>query len=282
MDFIELLVLMASLYFSYKFSTRWYRRLLTIWPPKRNKSAKYILGLLPAFSLAIILYTLMFLAALDVVDNFIFIVFYIALGFAWLYLGMTLLACIFDLSWVDDAVNSSNKAALISITGGFLGLTLIYSGANVGDGPGWWCVVFAGGLGLIVWLALGLAINLFTKIFERITIERNIGCGIRFGFYLLSSGIILARACAGDWTSFSMTVLEFMDGWPVLILAGLAILVELCMLRVGRGNSKNYIFSSLIFGIIFASISVVSILLLPPLKENPIYVFTPIIRSLYV
>ncbi|MCL1976962.1 MAG: hypothetical protein FWG55_02465 [Candidatus Bathyarchaeota archaeon] len=182
------------------------------------------------------------------------------------------MSCIFDLSWLDDALNLNNTAALIAVAGGFLGLTLIYSGANIGNGPGWWCVVFTGGLGLVAWIILGLIINICTKNFERITVERDIGCGIRFGAYLLASGIILARACAGDWISFSMTVVEFTDGWSVLTLAGLLILVEWYYIYSAKsGKNNNAIFGSILLGIIFITIAIMIVYLLPPTTENPMY-----------
>jgi len=194
------------------------------------------------------------------------------LGVVWLYLGITLMSCVFDLSWIDDALNLNNNAALIAVAGGFLGLAFIYSGANVGDGPGWWCVVFTGVLGLTVWIVLGRIINKFTQVFERITVERDIGCGIRFGSYLLASGIILARACAGDWTSFLMTVVEFMDGWPVLALAGLLILVERYFInRAESDENNNSFFDSTLWGVVFILIAIAVVFLLPPTTINNIY-----------
>ncbi|MDR3000198.1 MAG: hypothetical protein LBU89_02945 [Fibromonadaceae bacterium] len=212
------------------------------------------------------------LASFDVVGSFIYILMYVFLGGAWLFLGITIMSCLFDLSWLDDALNLNNTAALIAVAGGFLGLTLIYSGANIGNGPGWWCVIFTGGLGLAVWIILGLIINICTKSFERITVERDIGCGIRFGTYLIASGIILARACAGDWTSFSMTVVDFIDAWPVLALAGLLILVELYYIYSAKsGKNNNSIYGSILFGIIFITLAIMFVYLLPPTTENPMY-----------
>ncbi|MDR0471592.1 MAG: hypothetical protein LBH79_07730 [Nitrososphaerota archaeon] len=269
---VEFLVFIVALIFSCEFLIKWYKPLLSKRPLNRNKSARYILGLLPIVSLGVILFTLRMLASFDVVDSFIYISMYLVLGIAWLFLGVTLMSGIFDLSWLDDAFNLNNKAALIAVVGGFLGLTLIYSGANIGNGPGWWCVVFSGGLGLGVWIVLGLVINSCTKIFERITVERDIGCGIRFGSYLLASGIILARACAGDWTSFYMTTVEFAYGWPVLVLAGILILVELYYIHRAKSNKTNStIFGSIVLGAVFVAIAITSTYLLPPTSENPIY-----------
>jgi len=272
MSIMEIIVFLASMYCSYKFLVKWYKPLLINNPLNDNKPARYILGFLPVGALCVILFTLNVLASFDVVESFIYILMYVALGGAWLLLGIMLMSCVFDLSWRDDALNLHNKAALVPVVGGFLGLTLIYSGANIGDGPGWWCVVFAGGLGLVAWFVLGRIINIFTKIFERITVERDIGCGIRFGAYLLASGIILARACAGDWTSFAMTIIEFMDGWPVLALAGITILVERYYISKDRLNENgNFIFGSILWGVLFIVLAAAIVYILPPTNENLIY-----------
>ncbi|MCL2358455.1 hypothetical protein [Candidatus Bathycorpusculum sp.] len=269
---VEFLVFIVSIICSFKFLVKWYEPLLSKRPLNRNKSARYILGLLPIGSFCVILFTLKMLASFDVVDSFIYISMYMVLGIAWLFLGATLMSCVFDLSWLDDALNLNNKAALIAVVGGFLGLTLIYSGANIGNGPGWWCVVFTGGLGLVAWIVLGLVINSCTKTFERITVERDIGCGIRFGSYLLASGIILARACAGDWTSFYITLVEFIDGWSVLVLAGILILVELYYIHKAKSNkTNNAIFGSIFLAVVFIAMAITIVYLLPPTSGNPIY-----------
>ena len=226
MYIVELYVLVPSVYFAMQFFKKWYGHLRSSWPPERAKLARWVLGCLPLLSLIVIFFTLRTLAAVDVVDSPLYILFYTIIGFAWLYLGLKLMTCLFDISWLDDALHSDNKAALFSIAGGFLGLTIIYAAANIGDGPGWWCVFFAGGLGLVAWILLAMTINLFTNMFERVTVDRDISCGIRFGFYLLASSIILGRASAGNWTSFWQTIVEFTVGWPALPLTALVIIIE--------------------------------------------------------
>lgn len=208
----------------------------------------------------------MTLASFDVVGDPFYIIFYLTLGFAWIHCGVFMMACVFDLSWIDDILSMNNNAALISFIGGFLGLTIIYSAANIGDGPGWWCVIFAGGLGLITWIVLALIINLLTQVFERVTIERDVLCGVRFGGYLLASGIILGRASAGDWTSFSMTVVEFMAGWTVLPLTALMIIVERVYIYKAKNKSEGGVGSlwlSVFWGMLFTIISGLSVMMLP-------------------
>lgn len=278
MDSFEFLIFIFSGYYSLHSIYNWYRRLGGMWPSGQYNTIKLTLGFLPAVSFAIILFTLKVLASFDVVGAFIYILFYIFLGFAWIFAGLYLVFMSFDLSWIDDAVENKNKAAMFAVTGAFLGLTIIYSGANVGDGPGWWCVIFAGGLGFISWILLGILINKLTGVIERITVERDIYCGIRFGSYLIASGIILGRASAGDWTSFSMTVLEFMAGWPVLSLTLLAVLIERWYTRSARSRGSignNHLFSSIYWGIIFIIIAVISVMM-SPLVENPAYDHLPV------
>ncbi|AEV69872.1 hypothetical protein [Acetivibrio clariflavus] len=273
MDLAEFLILILSAYYTAKSIKDWYKRLPELKPAKRDKAIKYVVGLLPVVSFFIILYTLKFLASFDVVNDRIYIIFYILLGYAWTFLGMKLVFLFFDISWIDDVLGLNNKAALFAVSGSFLGLVVIYSGANIGDGPGWWCVLFAGGLGLITWFLLGRIIHSFTQAFERITIDRDIGCGIRIGTYLLASGIILARASAGDWTSFYSTIVEFLVGWPVLVLTILAIIVERYYIQKTKleENSNNiYLSSSLCCSIIYLIFAAMSVTMYP-LVENPSY-----------
>jgi len=269
----EFFVFISSAIYSGYALTRWYGRLPSYGPVRRDRAVKYVLGFLPVVSFFIIAVTLRFLASFDVVNDFFYILFYILLGYAWIFLGMRWVFRFFDISWIDDVLNLNNRAALVTVGGAFLGLTLIYSGANIGDGPGWWCVIFAGGLGLISWFLLGRLVNSFTQVFERITVDRDIYCGIRFGAYLTASGIILARASAGDWTSFSHTIAEFLVGWPVLPLTALAILVERYYIRrdkMSESLNDTYLWGSLYWAAAYIVIAVVCAAVFP-LVENPIY-----------
>jgi len=271
MDLAEFIILIFSAFYTAIKIRGWYRRLPEVKPVKRDKVIKYVLGLLPVVSLFIILYTLRFLASFDVVNDKIYIILYTLLGYTWTFLGMKLVFRFFDISWIDDALLLNNKAALYTVSGAFLGLVIIYSGANIGDGPGWWCVLFAGGLGLITWFLLGRIIHSFTQAFERITIDRDISCGIRIGTYLLASGIILARASAGDWTSFYSTIVEFLVGWPVLVLTVFAIIVERYYIHKSKLNFNNtYLLGSLFWSAMYLIIAVASATMYP-LVENPIY-----------
>ena len=271
---IELIVFLGSGFFMVKFLIEWYRPLIRMWPPGRGGLQKVVLQVLPPAALGMILFTLRVLASFDVIGDFFYLLLYVLLGMAWIYFGLWLMTRLFDLSWLDDAIYRDNKAAMVTVCGGFLAITLIYAGANIGDGPGWWCVIFAGGLGLLGWILLARLIDdIGGRVFERITVGRDRGCGIRMGGYLLGSGIVLARASAGDWTSFSATVVEFAAGWPVLILAAACLVVEWLAGRPRRtdGPGGGAVAGSVCIGVLYIALGVVCVLLLPPLVENPFY-----------
>jgi hypothetical protein len=257
------------------FFYRWYKFSLGGISIKRNAFPRALLCVLPALCFAIILYTLSTLASYDVVNAPGYIFFYLLIGFSWVYLSMFLMFFFFDVSWIDDALNMSNSAAALAVAGGGLGITLIYAGANIGDGPGWWCVFFAGGLGVAAWVALGKVVGSATKVFRRIAVGRDTYCGARTCAYLLSSGIILGRASAGDWTSFSQTVVEFGDGWPVLVLAAVFVLFEKLIPNMFKnddpGGKSSIRVLSFTLGVFYVAASIYAVLSLPPLPVNPIY-----------
>lgn len=255
------------------FIVNWYRYLFGIFKPKRKLINDYILGLLPFVLFIIIYYTLRNLASFDVVNDTLFIIFYIFFGFTWIYLFNKLIFLFYDISWIDDIITNGNYAALSAYIGALLGITLIYAGANIGDGPGFWCVMVAGGIGAILWFILALLINKFTGIIERIVISRDLGSGIRFGGFLLSTGIILARGSGGDWFNFWQTIIDFSDIWIIIPFAVLYLLIELYYKnKYEKENIPTNVTTSCLWLIFFIILSIYLILyVVPPFKENPIY-----------
>ena len=86
---------------------------------------------------------------------------------------------------------------------------------------------------------------------------------------------VLGRASAGDWTSFSQTVTEFGDGWPVLILAAVFILTELFFITTEKQEEQSdkgvkWLFS-LVLAIAYMVAAIYALKILPPLPVNPIY-----------
>ena len=272
MDESEILVFVASLFISVVFVYKWYWPILSVWPHNRGMAGRNALMLLPIVSQTVIFFTLKTLASFDVVDSPIYIIFYMLLGFSWFFIAKFIITVLFDISPIDDIVIMRNKAALIAFIGGFLGLTAVYSASNIGDGPGWWCVVFAGALGTVAWTALAVVAGRISHVFERITVDRDIPGGIRLGCYLLADGIILGRASAGDWTSFSMTIVEFLDGWPAIPLTVLMVIIERYAINSAKDKMNGSGIAEAVFaGLLFVALALLSVLLLPALPINPIY-----------
>ena len=284
----------GSLALTVLFFYRWYRFAGGMFLTGRHAAIPIALGALPLAALAIIARALQSMAAYDVTG--LWELFYILVGLAWLYLSLELMFAFFDLSWLDDALWRNNPAAAIAVIGAGLGITLTYAGANIGDGPGWWCVFLAGGLGWVVWMGLAALADRVARVFHRITVERDVACAVRTGCYLLASGLILGRACAGDWTSYPQTIVEFADGWPVLPLAAVYILVELLVLRMQNRKQEHEhgydqeatpahkhlpLVASIILGATFIASSVIAVYLLPPPPENPMYDDPAYYESLY-
>lgn len=270
---LEIIIFFISIGMTCYFLFKWYNRLANVFKPKKKKLNNLILGFLPLVCFLIIYITLKNYASFDVVDSAFYIIFYLFLGFVWIFIGIKLLFYYFDMSIIDDVLNNGNKAALFTISGGVIGLTLIYSGANIGDGPGFWCVIVAGGIGFLIWIALIKLLNRFTKILERIFISRDIACGIRFGSFLIATGIILARASGGDWVDFNTTIIDFADGWVALPIWFLYLFIELIYKnRIKNGHLYGSIILSIFIGIFFIALAILSLMyIVPPLPENPIY-----------
>jgi hypothetical protein len=163
------------------------------------------------------------LASFDVRDSAEYLAFYMTIGAAWAFVGSG--------SWVgvlvrDDVAERGNKAALLAWSGAVIGSSACYAGANIGDGPGWWCVFWAGGLGMLGWALCWMALDSTTGAADHVTIDRDLAAGLRVGSFLAAAGVLLGRGAAGDWTSALDTVLEMRAAWPVLILLAKAIVLE--------------------------------------------------------
>jgi len=251
--------------------SKWFRAPFVSWPPERRGATPAVFFLLPVMAFVIIMATLMSMASFDVVDDFFYLAMYLVMGFTSISMGIGLMRWYFDISWIDDAAHLNNRAALAVVSCAYIALALMYAGANVGDGPGWWCVVWAGTLGLVTWFISAGVVNTYTGVFERITIERDLGCGIRFGAFLLASGIILARASSGDWTSAWVTVVEFADGWPVLPLMLLVIVIERFFKKsahdVQHSQTAGYA-GSVLCGLAYVALAAASLFFLPSLAQT--------------
>jgi uncharacterized membrane protein YjfL (UPF0719 family) len=165
-------------------------------------------------------------ASADVRDSREYLLFYEAMGAAWVGAALWLLP-FFGLSPRDDVIERGNQAAGIALAGAMLGLTLCFAGGNIGDGPGWWVVVFSALLATTAFFLLWTALDRATGLADAVTIDRDLAAGLRLAGFFTGAGLILGRAVAGTWESLPATVTDFAAvGWPVVPLWLLAAALE--------------------------------------------------------
>lgn len=221
----EGMVLVFSLIVAAATWIRWYWSALALHRLVSSPGLRRIMLVLPLVCLAILTIILKTYASFDVRDSATYMFFYIAMGMAWV--GLFLIMPLWGVSVRDDALERRNPAAALAVAGLMLGLTLAFSGGNIGDGPGWWCVVFASGLATINLLLFWWLLNQFAPAAEHITVDRDRASAFRAGAYLIGCGLISGRAAAGDWVSASATLVDFVQiAWLCFVLLLIAALLE--------------------------------------------------------
>jgi hypothetical protein len=173
-----------------------------------------------------LLAVLVTLAASDVVNSPMYIGFYLLMGIGFVGVLSSFFPLV-GLSLRRDALERGNRATAIALAGAMLGLACCFAGGNIGDGPGWWVVVFCALLATIAWYALWALFELMTGTAEHVSVDRDLASGVRLAALLTAMGVILGRAVAGDWESAEATVADFVRMcWPAIALAVLAIAVQ--------------------------------------------------------
>lgn len=165
-------------------------------------------------------------ASFDVRADPVYLAFYMIIGAAWIA-AASWLPAIFGISYRDDVAERGNAGAAWAIGGAIVGGSFIYTGANIGDGPGWWVIFYTGGIALGIFAACWLALELVTGVSETVTVDRDTSAGVRLGALLLANGVILGRAAAGNWYGAEQAATQvFRIGVAALALTALAIAVE--------------------------------------------------------
>jgi uncharacterized membrane protein YjfL (UPF0719 family) len=185
-------------------------------------------------------------ASYDVRESGEYLFFYLVLGSAWLALGMQGLAYA-GISARDDVLEGGNHSAAYAVTGALLGIMLSFAGGNVGDGPGWWVVVFCAALATGTLFAAWFVLDRLTGIVDVITVDRDIATGIRAGGFLVACGLVLGRSVAGDWSSASTAIGDFARlAWPLLLLLTSVIWLE----RLAHPTHDRPTPSALVYGVL--------------------------------
>ena len=220
----EVVVLVASGILALLAWATWYWRALQLGRPPM--SAQVMLLLAPPVGGLLLFGVLRTVSSHDVRNDAAYLTFYLLLGAAWIAAWSWLLPLL-GLSPRDDVLERGNGAAADVTAGALLAVTLCYAGGNIGDGPGWWVVLFSAGLATAAFFLTWLFFETLTTISDAVTIDRDRAAGIRLVGFLLACGVIFGRGAAGDWESASQTVADFaVAAAPVVPLLILATLVE--------------------------------------------------------
>lgn len=263
----ELIVLMASLAMAVPFWFRWYSALAGVEARPGTGGIRLLMGAAPLLALGGLHHLLTRWASHDVVDSPLYVFFYMAFGAAWIGLGAKAFGML-GLPMRDDVCERGNAASAFALTGGVIGMAAAFAGANVGDGPGWWCVAFAGGLATASLLLGWAVLDTFGGVNHSVTVERDAASGIRLGAYLACMGFLLGRAAAGDWTSAVRTVAEFQSGWPALPLTALAAALERLLRPAPDRPSGSVLLHGVLPALLYAAFAAAAFGLVGPVPDH--------------
>jgi hypothetical protein len=205
---------------------RWYYVLGVTGRRVRVRGKRWPLALAPLVCMLVAWVVLSRWSAEDVRTDAAYIWFYMVIGLAWLGIFRLHLP-LFGLNARDDVLERDNNVTGWVVVAALLAGACCFAGGNVGNGPGWWVVLFAGLLSTGSLLVLWVAVHLGSGLVEKVSVERDPAAGLRASGLLIGAGLILGRAVAGNWVSAYDTLIDFgRMGWPVLVLAAAAIAVE--------------------------------------------------------
>ncbi len=230
----------------------WWRWLVRLWRPTRLAGGAAQRGLLVAAAVcgfAALGFVLRCFASHDVRDDPRYLAFYAALGAAWAAVVIQFLDWL-GLSARDDVAERRNGAAAVALSGALGAAFLCFAGANIGNGPGFWVVLFSAALSTAGLLLAWLLVEWGGAVGELITVERDRAAGLRLAAFLIAGGAVLGRAVAGDWVSAEQTARDFARfAWPVLILVA----VEIWISRVARPTRAHAVPNLLAAGVLPAA-----------------------------
>ena len=207
---------------------RWYYLLAVTGTRVRRQGKRWLLALAPLIGGLLLTFVLLRWSSEDVRTDGDYIIFYLVIGTAWVGIFRLLLPLL-GFNPRDEVLERGNDAAAWAVAGALVGGACCFAGGNVGNGPGWWVVLFSAGLSTCCLVLLWVLVHSFSDLAEKVVIERDIAAGLRAGGFFLGAGLMLGRAVAGDWVSASATLTDFARmGWPALVFAGLVAALERC------------------------------------------------------
>jgi uncharacterized membrane protein YjfL (UPF0719 family) len=218
-EWVFLLVALAGTCYG---AWRWYFTLLRMSSLNGDTKSQGLLYLTPLTCLVLLMIVLQTMADPEYVAGHMdYTLLFLSGGACWIF-GASEAFPLMGVSTLDDAMRRRNPAAAIAVAGGALGVTLAYSGSNIGNGPTIWTTLIPAFVSTGVLLALWFILEVMGGEWEAITLDRDVAAGIRLAGFLVCAGAILGRAMAGNWFDWDSTFKEFVKlGWPAALLVPL-------------------------------------------------------------
>lgn len=222
----------------------------------RANIPRLTLGATVLGAIAVLFVLLRTFADAEVRDS-LYLGWYMVMGAAWVGGALFVLEFL-GVRAREDAVERRNTAAASFIGWSVVGLTIAFSGANFGDGPGWWCVAVCAGIAMGTMLVLWFLVALVTPAVELITVERDEATGVRTGIFMVACGVILGRAAAGDWVDVPDAISDFVFiGWPVLAIFGAEVAIGIGTKPIKGGVAFDHptLFRGVLPGLGYAAVA---------------------------
>lgn len=204
----------------------WYRRGARLSSLVKRGADRRVLYTAPLVCALGLLAVLLVCSASDVRNDARYVFLYLSMGAAWVGTA-SFVVPLFGISVRDDVFERGNRAAGLASGGALMGITACFAGGNIGNGPGWWVVVYCALLSTGTLFILWSVFEKLTHVSDAVTIERDVASALRLGGWLAALGLILGRAVAGDWESADKTTVDFARfAWPAIVLLALAIVLQ--------------------------------------------------------
>jgi uncharacterized membrane protein YjfL (UPF0719 family) len=244
---------------------RWYWRLLRLGRFGRRGPQRAILGLTPILPLIAVLYVLTHWADPKyVIDHFDFQALFFTGAVAWLWIA-GFIAPVLGVTIRDDALERSNAPAALAIAGFVTGCGVIYAGSNIGAGPTIWTTIAPATIGSIALLLLGFFVEVLGRPSEFIAIDHDLATGLRHCAFFLGAGLIIARAAAGDFTTWHATFNGLMRlSAPAIVLAVIAIALHVAFHPTPTRPTPSIFACGVVPGIVLIGLALAYVLWLGP------------------
>ena len=242
----EIGVTIVSVIVTFMTWSNWFLRILKVAPWSRTAAPRNLLLAAPLVAGALLFVALRTLSSHDVQDDPVYLGMYSVMGGAGVALALLALPLV-GMSTRDDVLERENVSAALVVVGALFGVTCCFIGGNIGDGPGWWVVVFSAGLATLSLFLCWFALEVLGRVSDSVTIDRDPASGIRVAAFLLACGLIFGRGAAGTWVSSADTVRDFaLLSGPMFLILVAAVAVE----RIARPTPERPVPSLWLAGVV--------------------------------